>query len=674
MRFKLLLVSLTLLGIPWAGYRFVQETEAFLREAQDQALRTTASSVANVVQGQAGVFHGIARPGSVLTYRNLYLHRLEKPPSLDGYRDDWHRFERNLTVLQAPNDELEVRLFLGQHGRYLYLLVGVKDASPAYGDRGDAVELALTDGEGRLRRFQIRPEAPGWIAARDRLADNRLAGASGAVSAIRGEWQPHAEGYTVEMRLPREMIHGRLSVRVFDSGSGQLLANGRLFPADALGRVVEPSPQLQTVLDAMTPRATRVWVTDHQGLVLARAGRLDGDAPSSADQTRMPWFLKDLILAVLPRDADAVADLSENRTHLFLSPVVAALSGRPANLRRQPLQGDAVVVSAAVPIRGSDGVRGAVLVEQTINAVLSTQNLALPRLFGVTLLFFAISGLGLTAFACLLSSRITRLRDRVEQVVSDDGRILGSLAPDRSRDEIGELSRRLSRALARRDERHRYLQAIAGRLEQTLRARLSVVRTSLEHAALADAAVQTAHLARARDAARRLEDLLLRLRKATRLEQAMGQAEPVRFDLAALLQRQTAGLRERHPDVELVLTGTGDPIPVKGVPDLIALALTELVENAVDFHLPGTPIRLLCEDTGNTVGLSVSNEGPPLPPDTPVFESLVSGRADPESAPHLGLGLFMVRLIAEFHGGTAVAVDRPQPPGITVTLRLPKSD
>ena len=37
-RFKLLLVSFTLLGIPWAGYRFIQETEHFLRDAQDQAL------------------------------------------------------------------------------------------------------------------------------------------------------------------------------------------------------------------------------------------------------------------------------------------------------------------------------------------------------------------------------------------------------------------------------------------------------------------------------------------------------------------------------------------------------------------------------------------------------------------------------------------------------------
>ena len=76
-RFKLLLVSFTLLGIPWAGYRFIQETEHFLRDAQEQALQTTASSVANIMHGYDAIFHGVARPGSVVTFRNLFLHPMD---------------------------------------------------------------------------------------------------------------------------------------------------------------------------------------------------------------------------------------------------------------------------------------------------------------------------------------------------------------------------------------------------------------------------------------------------------------------------------------------------------------------------------------------------------------------------------------------------------------------
>jgi signal transduction histidine kinase len=40
-------------------------------------------------------------------------------------------------------------------------------------------------------------------------------------------------------------------------------------------------------------------------------------------------------------------------------------------------------------------------------------------------------------------------------------------------------------------------------------------------------------------------------------------------------------------------------------------------------------------------------------------------------APHLGLGLYIVRLIAEFHGGSAAAHDRPDGRGVIVTVTLP---
>jgi signal transduction histidine kinase len=39
--------------------------------------------------------------------------------------------------------------------------------------------------------------------------------------------------------------------------------------------------------------------------------------------------------------------------------------------------------------------------------------------------------------------------------------------------------------------------------------------------------------------------------------------------------------------------------------------------------------------------------------------------------PHLGLGLYVARLIAEFHGGTIEAVDLPGGDGVAVRVRLP---
>ena len=55
-----------------------------------------------------------------------------------------------------------------------------------------------------------------------------------------------------------------------------------------------------------------------------------------------------------------------------------------------------------------------------------------------------------------------------------------------------------------------------------------------------------------------------------------------------------------------------------------------------------------------------------------LFDSMVSVRAGADAAePHLGLGLYIVRLIAQFHGGRADARNLPDNAGVVVTVALP---
>ena len=109
-------------------------------------------------------------------------------------------------------------------------------------EEGDVVDLALTDKHGKLVRYRIQPQAPGWVAARQLESDPEAGEDEGLYdSPIRGEWQPHTQGYTLELRLPRDMLQNRLSLRIFDSHSQQLLGSGHMFPPDALGRIIERS-------------------------------------------------------------------------------------------------------------------------------------------------------------------------------------------------------------------------------------------------------------------------------------------------------------------------------------------------------------------------------------------------------------------------------------------------
>ena len=72
--------------------------------------------------------------------------------------------------------------------------------------------------------------------------------------------------------------------------------------------------------------------------------------------------------------------------------------------------------------------------------------------------------------------------------------------------------------------------------------------------------------------------------------------------------------------------------------------------------------------------LAVSNVGPRLPAEMHgrLFDSMVSVRNGPRDAePHLGLGLYIARLCAQFHGATVHADDRADGRGVIVSVVFP---
>lgn len=667
-RFKLLLVSLTLLGIPWAGYRFISETEHFLRQAQQQNLQNSAQAIAGVMGEQPDQLQTPRLPNTPLSQRDIFLSHWPSPPEIDGYADEWQQYAASFTEYRLPDGSLQASMALGQNGQTAYLLVAVTDATHDYGHNGDHLELSLIR-EGRQQRLLIAPRAPGWITAQRRLRSGNQ-----PFPLVRGEWQETPTGYTLELRLPTRLLGEQFSFSIQNGSTGNRLQNARLYPTQQMGRIIRPSSILQRKLAEITPDSSRAWIVNQEGLVLARYGQLDSDGPLSADQEQLPWLIQHLILAVLPRKADQRFAIPAQSTRLTAPPVAEALNGRPASLRRYTPDSDAIVVSAAVPIRNAKGLVGAVLVEQTTNAILSIQNLALQRLFGVTLVFFVVTSLALLLFASLLTSRIRQLRSALDQAVSHDGRIIGEVPAAKSRDEIGELQRSFSAVLQRLNEYNHYLEAMASRLAHELRTPLSVVRTSLDNASQGELPeAQKPYLERAYAGAQRLELILQRLREATRLEQALQNAELEHFDLVDLLQHQKAAFATLWPKVEWQLEIASDTLPVQGVPDLLCQALEKIVGNAVDFHTSGTPIQLKLVVAGETVEVGVQNHGPALPPNTDLFQSMVSARTGRSDEPHLGLGLYLVRLIAEFHQGHAFASDIADGE-VYIGLRLPYRD
>jgi two-component system sensor histidine kinase ChvG len=675
LRFKLLLVSLTLLVIPLAGYRFIQDVEFFLRAAQEQNLLTTALSVATQVQAQANDLTS-SPPDAEYPAPDLYVHPLDHPPTIDGYDDDWQSLEHNSAPYRSANGA-GFDLLLGETGSYLYLLLEVSDKELIYNrelqaqaGHADQVELAFTNTQGQLRHYLIAPQAPGWVTAYRYYPASELLLPPFAGQRIKGQWQETVNGYNLELKIPGFMLNKQLAIRVLDQQTSEqhMLATSMAVAQHPPGLLIRPSPGIQSLLKSSTIPHHRTWVVNTHGLVVAKSGQLGN--PEQPGH-KLPWLLHHLLSLILRHQADSNAELPSDSIHLRGEPVSKALQGHATTWRRRPLESDALILSAAYPIKLDNQIAGAVMVEQTSDAILSIQNKALWNLLTTTLTLFLLVSVVLLGFASLLTGRIRRLHKQMEQAVTADGRIVGEIQPANNPDEIGELGRGFASALSRLSEYNRYLEAMASRLTHELRTPLTVVRTSLEsHEHVTDPDARRSYLARARNGTYRLDLILRQLQEATRLEKAMQHAELSDFDLCELARFNTENFASIHPDIKFVFKPCVQPCMINGSPELVSQALEKLVNNAVDFHQPGTGIQITVTRQAGFSSLCVSNQGPLLPAGVDLFQSMVSVRKNKSEQPHMGLGLYLVKLIAEFHHGQTSAGNLPDGSGAAICFSL----
>jgi signal transduction histidine kinase len=320
-----------------------------------------------------------------------------------------------------------------------------------------------------------------------------------------------------------------------------------------------------------------------------------------------------------------------------------------------------------------------VVAEETTNSVVTLRNRVLEQLLTVTLATFVLGAGTLLAFASRLSARLRRLRDDAEDAIDAQGRVRHPLRAMDDGDEIGDLSRGFATLLDRLREYTGYLERIADRLSHELRTPIAVVGSSLDNLRtqpLPDAA--RVYIERAEGGVRRLDTILRRITEATRLERMLVDAEREPFDVGRVVSGCVAGYAGAFPRASFALRLPERRIELVGAPDLVAQMLDKLVANAVDFATPGEPIDVTVEATPAGARIAVANVGPPLPAamQDRLFESMVSMRpgAAAGDEPHLGLGLFVVRLIAQFHRGSASARNRADGRGVVVEVELPAGE
>ncbi len=679
LRNQLLALSLLTLLLPWSGLKLVQELENFLREGEENALLASARTIARALP--AGFQTELQLAGG----RILPLRQLNTEPILDGYMTDWPETDQNLEFV-AADGALKLNVLAGRYRSRYFLLLKVTDPgeiqattfntgldNKGKGDAGQGAGLMLYLQSKRGQHgFMISTEAPGPLTVFS-LGDRS--------KRLEAAWMDVATGYQVELSLPADVE--RISVGAVAPAFTMQGVSVERVAGTLRGRQQGQWLELVSRDDAVArwmadvvPAQTRAWLLQAEGWVMADSG-----APGAASKSELTWVQRIIYQGVTPSDMPLRKVLPEWPVRFELDAVKQALAGGDGKQWSRDLDSAVVYNLVAVPVFSGADVIGAVVMEASSDGLLLMTNRALGRLLFITLLVVAVLAGGLWLFASRLSVRVQKLSTAVDRAMDDAGQ-LPALPQTTAADELGDLARNTEKLLRAVAEYTRYLQKLAGRLSHELKTPIAITRSSLDNLAeklsgqeLDPQAQQ--YLSRAREGLDRQAAIVRAMSEAQRLEGSVKTADWEKIDLGVMLGHCVDGYRSVHPGRTIKLKLPTETCELHCAPELIAQALDKLVDNAATLSSQDCPIVITLRCEQGDCQISVVNSGSRLPDvlHEQLFDSLVSHRETSSKGRHLGLGLFIVRLVVEAHGGKVSARnlpdDGPDNVGVEFIMHLP---
>ncbi len=704
---KFFLASLSLLLIPFFGYQHVQDMSEHLRANQEHALLARAKMVAATLHERPELFN-ISPPSAQPDTTHLYVRSHRTPIILDGYGDEWRQHPEQRHSLfthfnktqskDATETNLKAGFWIGSYQDNLYLYFEVKDNQVVYRsyedgsrNKSDALTLILDRSDGKTETYRISTAAPGRVQARQIQWNNgQFQELEHSALNIHSVWHETATGYNIEVEIPVAEMGRRLGILISDIDQDSKKPIYATLDAvntksATLSSIVIPSPELESLLLRLDTPSSRTWVIDRQRRVVALTGQLHAlpsDELHQPDLIANPSLFGDVktifYKLLLPQPSQYFDDKLSTVSKLEGQEITSALHGTALTQWRNTQDKNTSILMASHPVWNQGKVIGAVAIEETSHRTVLLQNRAIEIVINLSLLTFITASIVLLFIAMRLSYRIKKLRNEAEQAIGPDGQINNTLAYTRSSDEIGDLAVCFTDVLNRLNQYNQYLEGMSSKLSHELRTPIAIIRSSLDNYDQAESEKEASiYVARAREGIERLSLILTRMSEATRLEQTLEQEERSTFELLPMIKSCVSGYQLAYPGTPItlseVMSNTAYPVKIKGTPDLIAQLLDKLVNNAVDFSIKGTSILVELSHTTKEIKLSVFNQGPHLPDNMKdnLFNSMVSIRHQHSKEPHLGLGLYVVRLITRHHRGTVSAYNVAQPKGVRFCVTFP---
>jgi len=169
-----------------------------------------------------------------------------------------------------------------------------------------------------------------------------------------------------------------------------------------------------------------------------------------------------------------------------------------------------------------------------------------------------------------------------------------------------------------------------------------------------------------------IKELLDSITEATNAESTFlkEKIEPIRID--TLFEELVENYNSIYSDQDFIYESDGVEIVAQGKEERFIQMLDKLVNNAIDFCKKDTPIIISCKKRKKDVVVKVINDGAALPEDKlGLFDLFSSCREESRLSNNRGIGLYVVKLIAEGYGGEVEAKDREDEVGAEFVIKLP---
>ena len=369
---------------------------------------------------------------------------------------------------------------------------------------------------------------------------------------------------------------------------------------------------------------------------------------------------------------DSAGGTAEGRDYSRQLDVALTLSGNygARSTHADPHDDDSSVMFVAAPVRRGGEIVGVVSVSKPQRSLFAFRDATKLRIRSIGLIFLAAVTAGAYLVITLFSRPIRRLTDYARAIARGER----AVPPRGGSPEAATLGRAfedMRDALENRAYVENYVQTVTHEMKSPVAAIRGAAELLREEMPVER---REKFLANIQAEARRLQNIIDRLLALSALESRKALEHPERLSVAELAKGVCAQLQPTAEARGQQIEFASDAQPeVNGEAFLLESALSNLLQNAIEFSPDGGTITVRLNAGAQCVEIIVEDDGPGIPDYAlpRVFERFYSLQRPGNGRKSSGLGLCFVREAAALHGGSIAIENRADRSGTRATLRLP---